>query len=273
MKKAEIKSQGGYSLIEILIVLVVVVIIATFAVAMFGASGSNLERQNIARHFKVSLERARFDSVKRRASNCADRSRVEVTSSTSFRLITDLDQNGTITLSSETQTVDYGTRSNVEIVDDSFQAFTIRFDDRGRATSGPCGAETAVDTPTIFCNLPCTAATADAENSNIVFVSPTGTAAFLPGGSSIPTFADPTVATESPSMNPLLAVWDLVTATPTPTPTPPIETPTPDATPEETPTPDPSGTPLPYCEVNERPDNCVCSPTQHLQGGKCRNNH
>jgi len=188
MKKAEIKSQGGYSLIEILIVLAVVAIVVTFAVALFGASAKNLERQNIARQFKVSLERARFDSVKRRASNCADRARVEVTSPTSFNLITDSDQNGTIDVATETRTIEYGSRSNVAIVDNAFQAFTIRFDERGRATSGPCTAETAVNTPTIFCNLPCTVATANAENSNVIFVSPTGTAAFLPGGSTIPTF-------------------------------------------------------------------------------------
>ena len=72
MKKADLYSQRGASVIEVLIVLVVVGILAVLAIASFGKSRENFARQNVAREFKVRLERARFDSVKRRANVCTN---------------------------------------------------------------------------------------------------------------------------------------------------------------------------------------------------------
>jgi prepilin-type N-terminal cleavage/methylation domain-containing protein len=302
MTNRRFASEDGYSLIEIVLVLVIIAIMATFAILALGSSTQNLDRQNITKEFKVSLERARFDSIRRRASECTDRARVEITSATSFNIVTDTNQNGTID-SDDTRTVNFGNRSLVQIVDDPEPTYpvVIRFDERGNATSGDCGAETGPDSPTVFCDVPCTAGTANALNSNIVFVSPTGTAAMLTGGETIPTFNDPTTTTvdSASQINPLLAVWDLIIeATPTPsvtpsvsptvppteTPTPtPTDTPTPTPTPTVTPTPDPSVTPSVtptptatpvYCISGQRPavDNCICSPTQYLHpSGRCRN--
>ena len=87
-------NQRGVSLIETLIVLVVIGILVALAVVTLGKSPNNLRRQAVAREFKVSLERARFNSIRRRASTCSDMSRVEITSPTSFTLITDQDQDG-----------------------------------------------------------------------------------------------------------------------------------------------------------------------------------
>ena len=306
MKNRGPASEHGYSLIEVVIVVVIVAILATFAILALGSSTRNLGRQNIAKEFKVALERARFDSVRRRATECAAMARVEITSASSFSLITDLNQNGVIDPASDTRTVDFGAGNLVQIVDDPPPTYPviIRFDQRGHTSSGPCGAETAVDTPTVFCELPCTAATASGGNSSMVFVSPTGTAAMLTGGETIPTFSDPAVTTidSAAQINPLLAVWDLVVGTPTPTPTPspvptvspiPIPTvsptpvptveptpvptvspsPVPSVSPTVVPTPSPSPTPV-YCTSGQRPaqDNCVCAPNQYLHSnGRCRN--
>lgn len=294
--------QAGFSVVELLIATAVILILVTFAVLQFGASAANLERQNIAREFKVSLERARFDSVKRRASECTDMARVEITSPTSFRLITDRNQNGTLELATETFVTDFVDSALVEIVADPAPTFPIvlRFDERGNVTSGACGAETAANTPTIFCQLPCTAATVTSGNASIVYVSPTGTVSMMAGGETMPTFAAPNVAnmnTGGNYLNPLLAVWDPPSANGNANSSNSSNTGNSNSgnsnsgnsnsgnsnsgnsnsgnsnsgnsnTNTNT---SPSPTPR-YCISGERPthDNCVCSPTQYLQGSRCR---
>ncbi len=205
MKNREHASHG-FSLIEVLIVIVIIAVLATFAILALGSSAANLERQNVAKEFKVALERARFDSVKRRPSTCEDQARVEITSPTSFSVITDLDQNGVLDLGSETRTVNFENRGNTNITDpDPSSTITIRFDSRGRASSGPCDAPTDVVSTVTFCEMPCT--TAGAGNSNLIFISPTGTSTILTGGSTIPDFEAPTVGSPDADVttNPLLA--------------------------------------------------------------------
>jgi hypothetical protein len=253
-------------------------ILAAFAVMQFGASAANLERQNVAREFKVNLERARFDSVKRRATGCADMSRVEITGPTTFQLVTDRDQNGTLNPATETTRVDFTAAGRVLIVDDPAPTYPIvfRFDQRGNVSSGSCGSETPADTPTTFCQVPCTAATASSNNASLIYVSPTGTVSMLAGGESIPSFSAPSVADMNSNanyLNPLLAVWDAPsnttnTNTNTATPTPPS---TPTNTGTNTNTTSPTPTPG-FCISGQRPaqDNCICSNTQYLQGSRCR---
>jgi prepilin-type N-terminal cleavage/methylation domain-containing protein len=48
-------ASHGFSLIEVVIVLVIVAILATFAIMALGGSAENLDRKNIAKEFKVSL--------------------------------------------------------------------------------------------------------------------------------------------------------------------------------------------------------------------------
>src|SRR3954468_11661550 len=106
-KSEQLTSQRGVSMIETLVVLAILAVLSTAAILSLGNSAKNLERQNIAKNFKISLERARFDSIKRRASDCENRSRVEITSATSFKLLTDSNENGTIDPATETHTVKF----------------------------------------------------------------------------------------------------------------------------------------------------------------------
>lgn len=286
MRSTEFNSESGKSVMEMLIVLAVVAIVVTMAVSQLGASTDNLDRQNVAREFKVALERARFDSVKRRPDACTEMSRVVINDSSSFTLISDLNQNGLLEPGAESRGIVFETRGNVRVVGDSLSyPIVIRFDRRGNASSGGCDAPTAVVPETTFCNLPCTESTANSENSNIVFVSPTGTTAMLPGGSSMPTFDDPTV-TDVPvetQVNPRVAVWDPPTNSPSPSPSvepspsPSIEpSPSPSVEPSPSPSIDPSPSPSPSpvtCLRGDRPldTGCVCvSPMWVRSNGKCQ---
>ena len=238
-------------MIEVFIVLVIVAVLVTIAVGSFGSATTNLNRQNIAREFKVSLERARFDSVKRRASVCSDMSGVTIDES-SFSLMIDMDSDGKLS-DHEVRTANLAQRSDVTIVPNGLTLpITVRFDQRGQAFINDCdpaSIATASIPLLFFCNGVCTPGSANAQNSNVIFISPAGTVAMLYGGESMPTFEEPTV-TDVPAdenINPLLAVWNEITgATPTPTPGDPSGTPTPtppDPTPTVTATPpDPTPT-------------------------------
>src|SRR5687767_592893 len=121
MNKTNSSSQAGFSLVELLIVLVILAILTTFAVMRFTTSRDILKRQNIAREFKNSLERARFDAVKRRPSSLADMSVVKVINETSFSYTTDRNQNGSIDGTAETITVDFSQRASyVKILGNQF---------------------------------------------------------------------------------------------------------------------------------------------------------
>jgi prepilin-type N-terminal cleavage/methylation domain-containing protein len=92
-RRTKFTSQSGTTLVELIVVLVIISVLVSFAVAQFGSSKKNLERQNIVRELKVSLERARFDSVKRRAVNVNEKAKITIHNATSFSFSTDLNQN------------------------------------------------------------------------------------------------------------------------------------------------------------------------------------
>jgi Tfp pilus assembly protein FimT len=289
MKKNNFNSESGISLFEILIVIVITGILVTFAVARFGQSRNNLQRQNVARELKVSFERARFDSVKRRASDVDKRARVTV-DATSFDVTLDMNLTGDIE-ASDTRTVDL-TGSDIRIVSANL-AFpvTVKFDQRGQiVTTDALGNNVAPKF--IICNG-CTAATATPQNANVISISPTGTIVMTVFGDSDPTFLNPIVTAvgSGTEIRPLATYLPGSTstgdgtATPTPTATPvptptltptPTPTPSPNATPTPTQTPPPTPVPTPTpktCTRNQRPaqDNCVCTAPMFVRNnGKCQ---
>lgn len=264
-------AQYGASLTEVLLVLAIALVLVTIAVPQFGRAKNNLNRQNIAREFKVDLERARFDSVKRRANSCYDMSRVTINDATSFSVTTDLNQNGTLE-TTEKQNINFGSQGDVTIVGNGVTLpITIRFDERGHAVLTDCVSIPPPNVPLLyFCNGTCTPLTANAQNSNVIFVSPTGTVAMLNGGQSMPTFANPSVTNVNANaqVNPLLAVWEPTTPTSTPTATG-------TATPTSTPTPVPTATPF-FCSTSSpwqspAATGCICRAPMWVRGnGQCK---
>lgn len=71
-------------MIELIVVVVVVSVLVLFAVATFGDAGDVFDTQNVARELKVNMERARFDSVKRRPSNVGEMAKIVIVGATSF---------------------------------------------------------------------------------------------------------------------------------------------------------------------------------------------
>lgn len=295
----KLQGQRGASLTELLVVLVVGSILVTVGLSQLGGADRNLVRQNIAREFKVSLERPRFDSVKRRPSTSAEESRVTILSATSFTYTTDLNQNGRLDTPGETLTVDFANRSNVRIVGTNFvYPITVSFDAKGEITVTNGTTPPAISPIFYFCNGTCTVETANGENANKIYVSPTGTVVMMDGGEVLATFATPPVTAVTPEdyVNPYLAVWTdpagSPTASPSGTPSPSpstsatatatgtatatatstaTATATATATPTATPVVNPSpvatatatatATPTtPACTYGQKPDrdNCIC---------------
>lgn len=183
-----VRGQRGVSLIEILVVIVIISIVSAIALMQQGSANTQFQRQNIARELKVAFERARFDSVKRRAQppvNVGDpdpRARV-VVNSNSFVLWTDVNANGipeageavTTALPTGVVNAKYGSGS---------LPLTVTFTMRGETTSSSA--------PQFYvCNGSCSSPTND--NSNIVLVTPTGTVNLLAGGAGLPAFGVPSV--------------------------------------------------------------------------------
>lgn len=209
MIKHGFNAQSGKSIIEVLVVLVVAAILVTTAVTRMGNAKSNLQRQNLASEFKVNLDRARFDSIKRRPSALDAQSKVVINSATSYAVTTDLNQNGVLeTLESQVKNISVSSTVKIISTTGSFP-ITIRFDWRGKAIAYD-SAEQRITMPIFyFCEgTGCNASTATDSNSNIISISPSGTVNLSKGGSTLPIFLAPNVSNVNTNsgINPLVRV-------------------------------------------------------------------
>jgi len=182
------KGQRGFSLTELLMVAVVIGIISAIAVIQIGAPRAKLTRQNVSRNLKVALERARFDSVKRRAEDTGVRAKVVITS-TSFTLSTDVDDDGDIDTNDEVLTSFAGQGVIISGSNITLPA-TLTYNQRGEVIGNPGG----VISPVFYiCNVDC--ASPSSANADLLIVTPTGTVNLLGGSASVPTFTSPSVTT------------------------------------------------------------------------------
>ncbi len=187
-------NQKGVTLMEMLIVILIIMILSTFAIMNISSPKIQLERQTVARELKVAFERARFDSVKRRAQSGVQAN--VVVEGNSFTLKTDINQTGTLEPSEDR--VNTSWKPGISIRDEDgapiAAPITVTFDKRGEATAAPGAANFLV------CNGDCSA-TPTVSNSNLVIVTTTGTVNILPGGAEVPDFANPSVTTVPSNAN------------------------------------------------------------------------
>src|SRR4051812_47613630 len=93
------RCQSGVTFIELMVVIVIIAIVAAIALMQRGSADEQFKRQNVARNLKTAFERARFDSVKRRADSSSipavPLAAVQI-EATRFTLATDANQDGVI---------------------------------------------------------------------------------------------------------------------------------------------------------------------------------
>jgi Tfp pilus assembly protein FimT len=210
-KVSKSNTQAGITVVELLVVCVVIAILAGFAMMQRGGANEQFQRQNIARELKFAFERARFDSVKRRADVTSSMAKVSVESG-SFTLATDRDMDGTITNADDFQTSFSGQNVVIAGRGSSTVPMTIYFDQRGEtvnSSGAPMSASFYV------CNVSC--ASPGSDDANIVMITPTGTVNLLAGDANPQPFNPPTVAGPiGNAANIDLNSWAQMTPTPAP---------------------------------------------------------
>lgn len=200
-------SQAGVSLVELLVVIMVIAVVASLALMSRGSANEQFQRQNASRELKVAFERARFDSVKRRAvGGSAAPKAVVIVEPTQFTLRTF----ATNSSSASDQVVSLPAGIQIARVDGTtLTTFDVAFDMRGETPQSP-------PPQFLVCNGACPATLTSSTGStvDIVLVTPTGTVTLLPGiAGNIPNYLSPTHSSVSTSsgINPDLQI-------PTPTP-------------------------------------------------------
>ena len=201
MSRIGINKQFGFSLIELLIVIVIIGVLSTLALLTFGRSKVDLQRQAITREFKNYLERARFDSVKRRASIPAEQANVVLTGPSSFTAQIDFDENRTLQ-ANEVRVVDFAQRAATQIVVSDVginYPVTIRFNQLGHVIATD-NAGTAVN-PVVFTICSSTNCTATSTERTVISLSTSGTVAIMLDGQSPTAVPTPIITNSPPTIN------------------------------------------------------------------------
>lgn len=193
--KPDLHDQRGFSLTELLMVTIVIAVVSAIAIYQFNAPRIQFSRQNVSRELKVALERARFDSVKRRADTAASYARVVITS-TSYTLGTDRDNDGDVDSNDSIVKSFNGSGITIQSSGASLP-LTVLFNQRGEVSFVDSGGSPVSPVTFRICNGDCS--TPSNANSDLLVLTPTGTVNLLGGASTVPVFTAPPITTVSGS--------------------------------------------------------------------------
>lgn len=193
--------ERGYSLAEMMVVLVIMGVIMVIPAMMISSAKVDFSRQTFVRELKSSLERARFDSIKRKPQNKEAMAKV-VLSPSSYQLVTFKNSTGAVDSTGVAQSQKVETKS-IKAADGSVLAHTasgigsafpvtIAFDERGEVVATDSNNNVISNVAFVICEANC--GTPTSENSTLLMVSPTGTVALLTGGSDLNTYIAPAAA-------------------------------------------------------------------------------
>jgi prepilin-type N-terminal cleavage/methylation domain-containing protein len=182
--------ERGVSFVELLVVIVVISVVSAMALLQRGSANAQFQRQNAARELKVAFERARFDSVKRRADGVAVPFANVYVEATQLTLITDVNQDGDVTDAGDSVIMPFAPNVTVAPRSGLSLPLTVSFNRRGEPN--------IVDATFVVCNGTCDFSDDTPANANIVHVTATGTVNMLPGGSTVANFAVPSVSPVPP---------------------------------------------------------------------------
>ena len=205
MKIKNLYSQSGFSLIEVMIVVVLLGILSTIAILNLTSSKTDFQRQRIAREFKVYLERARFDSVKRRAEATNQMAKVTLNSASSFTSLIDLNGDGTLDDATEKREVNFSNISDTEIsiLDTKLiYPITIRFNQRGQVIATDDSPTKKVVNPVFtICSKDCSGPKQNNQDLTVISVSTSGTVAVLPPDPNPSPLPTPLITSTPPQFN------------------------------------------------------------------------
>lgn len=274
-KNAELgrrRSQGGFTLIQLMIVVGVVAIVGAMAVFGIVSARQRVRLNNSARLLASYLEKARVDSIRRHAMAADQMAGVVIgEDSHSYTVRLDLDGNGTI--DSQKITLEDGIVFVGDMASTSFDwrgrfvgtdtkiSYTLEYGSDQRTVDVTHSGDITVDSREYLDDVP---------NVNVnENLSPIDNGSTVNGNNQ----ATPT-PTPSPAPSPTPDSRPSPSPTPDqdPSPTPmPSPTPLPSPTPDSSPTPNPSPTPVPSPTPTPSPAPCVVSSNSplsiHKNGG------
>ncbi|CAN5772597.1 hypothetical protein BH24ACI3_BH24ACI3_13020 [soil metagenome] len=174
-------------------VLLMIGILTAIAVIQLGSSKVDLQRQRLAREFKIYLERARFDSVKRRPDLESQKARVVLNGPSTFTAHIDFDGDGNLQ-ASELKQIDFRDRTDAHInVSDAWTyPITVAFDRKGHVTTTDGTGSAVVPLFTI-----CSDCSDASPNITRISVSSSGTVAEIRRGQNPQALPTPVLGTTS----------------------------------------------------------------------------
>ena len=214
MNNREHAAQHGFSLVELLIVIVVLGVLTAIAVLGFGRAKVDLQRQAITREFKIYLERARFDSVKRRAVAEVDQANIVLTGPSSFTAQIDFDEDRVLG-TNEVRVVDFTLRAATQIVVSDIglnYPITIRFDERGHVTA--TDNTNAVINPVVFTICSSNDCSSTSPDRTVLTLSTSGTVAMLRDGQMPSAAPTPAISNTTPTINCYILITNANTTCP-----------------------------------------------------------